>query len=41
MHTLGCKVFIGFGTLFWPICVDFQNEAAGLCVTNSINEEVK
>ena len=25
---------------FWPIFVDFQNEAASLCVNNSINSEV-
>ena len=27
--------------IFWPIFVDFQNEAAGLCVNNSINKDVK
>ena len=35
------KIFIGFDTLFWLILVDFQNEAASLCVNNSINKDVK
>ena len=36
------KFFIGFDTLlFWPIFADFQNKAAGLCVYNSINKDVK
>ena len=32
------KLFTGFDT---PIFVDFQNEAAGLCVNNSIIKDVK
>ena len=32
------KFFTGFDTLFWPILKDFQNEAADLCVNNSINK---
>ena len=35
------KFLIGFGTLFWPIFVDFRNEATSLCVNNSINKDVK
>ena len=35
------KIFIGFDTLFWPIFVDFQNEAASLCLNNLINKDVK
>ena len=27
--------------MFWLILVDFQNEAASLCVNNSINKDVK
>ena len=26
---------------FWPIFVDFQNEASGLCTNNLINKDVK
>ena len=34
------KFFVGFDTLFWPIFVDFQNEAASLCLDNSINKDM-
>ena len=35
------KFFIGFDTLFWPIFVDFQNEAASVCIDNSTDKDVK
>ena len=37
------KFFTGLDILiscFWPIFADFQNEAAGLCVNNSIDKDV-
>ena len=35
------KFLTEFGTLFLADFVDFQNEAASLCVNNSINKDVK
>ena len=40
-HFAIVKFFIGFDTLLWLIFIDFQNEATGLCVNNSINKDVK
>ena len=35
------KFCIRFDTLFWPIFVDFQNEAASLCINNRNNKDMK
>ena len=38
LHTFDCKVLLDFILCFWSIFVDFQNEATGLCVNNSIKD---
>ena len=41
-HTLYfVKISLDLIRCFWPIFVDFQNEAAGLCFDNSIDKDVK
>ena len=37
-ETSACKLFIGFDTMFWPIFVDFENEAVSLCINNLNNK---
>ena len=40
-HFTFLRFSLDFIPCFWPIFADFQNEAASLCVDNSINKDVK
>ena len=40
-HFYIVQFLLGLILCFWPIFVDFQSQAAGLCTNNSINKDEK